>query len=162
MKSKTKSLSQLFCGFCVISAFVLHSCSDWTLPPELVGTWESDTIEVTVRTRTAEKEWVFTSDSAKISISIHADKRVTGSIGTALFEDGKIRKNPGNPEKKGLSEIIECGNVGKIFEKDPLDHKEVQLWLAPIQEGSIDTELRYTTGRNHFPMAGFQLKKVGD
>lgn len=149
-------------GLCILSSFVLSSCSDWTLPPELVGTWESDTIEVTVRTRTAEKEWVFTSDSAKISITIHVDKRVNGSIGTALFEEGKIRKNPGNPEKKGLSEIIDCGIIGKIFEDDPMDPKEVQLWLAPMKEGSIDTELRYTTGWNQFPMAGFRLKRVGD
>jgi hypothetical protein len=162
MKSRIKSLRQLICGFCFLITYVLSSCSDWTLPPELVGTWESETIEITVRTRTAEKEWVFTSDSAAISITIHADKRVNGSIGAALFEDGKIRKNPGNPEKKGLAEIIECGTIGKIFEDDPMDPKEVQLWLAPIKDGAINTELRFTTGWNQFPMAGFVLKKVDD
>jgi hypothetical protein len=144
----------------VLCTSILSSCSYWTLPPELVGTWESETIEITVRTRTAEKEWVFTSDTAKISITIFTDKRVTGSIGTATFENGKIRKNPGNAEKKGLSEIIECGSVGKIFENDPLDDKEVQLWLAPRKENTIDTELRFTEGWAHFPMAGMILKKV--
>lgn len=168
MKRKIIKVKQLICRICrlsmisMLSIYVLQSCSDWTLPPELVGTWESETIEITVRTRTAEKEWEFTSDSAKISITIHAGKRVSGSIGAAVFEDGKIRKNPGNTERKGLEEIIECGTIGKIFEDDPMDPKEVQLWLAPMKEGAIDTELRFTTGMAQFPMAGFMLRKLDD
>jgi len=146
----------------VLSIFLLSSCRNWTLPPELVGDWETERIMVTVRSKLAKKQWVFTSDSVSISITIHSDHRVTGTIGTATFENGKIRKNPGNPEKRGLSEIIECGSIGKIFENDPLDAKEVQLWLPPIEDNSIDAELRFTEGMAHFPMAGMLLKKVGD
>lgn len=146
----------------VMCTFLLVSCSQWTLPPELIGTWESETIDITVRTRTADKEWVFTSEKVKISVTIHADQRVTGSIGAANIENGKIRKNLGNPETTGCSEIIECGSIGKIFENDPVDAKEVELWLAPMKEGTIDTELRFTEGWAQFPMAGFLLKKVGD
>lgn len=160
MKTIPLHLSPFRLCLFVLSFIFLSSCSDWTLPPELVGTWETETIEITVRTRTAEKEWVFISDSARISITIHADQRVTGSIGTATFENGMIRKNRGNPEIKGCSEFIECGTIGKIFEDDPLDPKEVELWLAPMKEGAIDTELRFTTGWNQFPMAGMLLRKV--
>ena len=144
----------------VLNFTLLSSCGDWTVPPELVGTWESGTIPITVRTRSAEKEWIFTTDSAMISITIHADQRVTGSIGSTTFENGTIRKNRGNPETTGCSEVIECGTIGTIFESDPLDPKEVELWLAPMKEGVIDTELRYTTGWNQFPMAGMLLRKV--
>ena len=54
------------------------------------------------------------------------------------------------------------GSIGKIFPDDPMNSKEVQLWLAPMEGNSIDTELRYTEGMNQFPMAGFLLMKVDD
>ena len=84
-------------GVClfILSFILLSSCYNWTLSPELVGTWESENIEITVRTKTAEKEWIFITDSARISVTIHADQLVTGSIGTATFDKGKIRKNAG-------------------------------------------------------------------
>ena len=160
MKTNPLRLPRFRACLFVLNFFLMSSCGDWTLPPELLGTWESGTILITVRTRTAEKEWVFTSDSAKISITIHSDQRVTGSIGAATLENGKIRKNWGNPETTGLSEIIECGYIGKIFESDPLDPKEVELWLAPMENDAIDTELRFTTGWAQFPMAGMLLRKV--
>lgn len=143
----------------ILSFILLTSCGNWTLPPELVGTWESGTVLITVRTQPAKKQWAFTSDSASISITIHADRRVSGNIGSAVFENGRIRRNHGNPRITGLSEIIECGYIGKIFEDDPLDSKEVELWLSPMEDNSIDTELRYTTGWAQFPMAGMILRK---
>ena len=151
-------------GVClfILSFILLSSCYNWTLSPEMLGTWESENIEITVRTKTAEKEWIFITDSARISVTIHADQLVTGSIGTATFEKGKIRKNAGNPEKRSLTEIIECGSIGKIFESDPEESKDVQLWLSPLEDHTIDTELRFTGGMAQFPMAGFILKKVGD
>jgi hypothetical protein len=58
----------------------------------------------------------------------------------------------------GCAFTIECGLIGKIFENDPLESKEVELWLGPF-ERDIDGELRYTQGGAHFPMAGFILTK---
>ena len=61
----------------------------------------------------------------------------------------------------GIAFTIKCGSIGKIFENDPLDLKDVELWLSPLK-GSISGELRYTQGASHFPMAGFRLTKKED
>jgi len=142
----------------VLSAFFLSSCGEWTLPPELVGDWKSEKILITVRTK-VEKEWVFTSDTASIILVINSDQSVRGTIGTASFEDGVIKKNRGNPETTGCAQIIKCGSIGAIFPDDPLSSKDVQLWLAPMEGNRIDTELRYTQGMNQFPMAEMILMK---
>jgi len=145
----------------VLSAFFLSSCGDWTLPPELVGEWKSDKILITVRTK-VEKEWVFTTDTAYINITINSDHSVSGTIGAASFEDGVIKKNRGNPETTGCTQVIKCGSIGTIFPDDPLSNKDVQLWLAPMEGNRIDTELRYTQGMAQFPMAGMILMKDDD
>jgi hypothetical protein len=145
----------------VLTAFFLSSCGDWTLPPELVGEWKSDKILITVRTK-VEKEAVFTTDTASITIIINSDHSVSGTIGAASFENGVIKKNRGNPEKTGCAQIIKCGSIGKIFPDDPFSNKDVQLWLAPMEGKRIDTELRYTQGKAQFPMAGMLLMKDDD
>ena len=145
----------------ILTTFSLYSCADWTLPPELVGDWKSGELQITVRTK-AEKEWIFTSDSAMIAITINSDHSVTGTIGAAAFENGVIKKNRGNPDVTGCAQIIECGSIGKIFNDDPLNAKEVELWLGPLEGNMIVTELRYTEGWAQFPMAGMLLMKVDD
>jgi hypothetical protein len=160
MKNNFNNYKRLLAWSIVLSAFSLYSCADWTLPPELVGDWKSGEMQITVRTK-AEKEWIFISDSARIAITINSDHSVTGTIGTAAFENGVIKKNRGNPDVTGCAQIIECGSIGKIFNDDPLDAKEVELWLGPLEGNMIDTELRYTEDRAQFPMAGMLLIKVG-
>ena len=146
----------------VLIAFFLSSCGDWTIPPELVGEWKSKKkLLITVRTK-VEKEWIFTSDTATITIKINSDHSVSGSIGAASFENGVIIKNRGNPERTGLATIIKCGSIGKIFQNDPMSNKDVQLWLAPMEGNRIDTELRLTEGMAQFPMAGMLLMKNDD
>jgi hypothetical protein len=145
----------------VLTAFFLSACGDWTLPPELVGEWKSDKILITVRTK-VEKEAVFTTDTASITITINSDHSVSGTIGTASFENGVIKKNRGNPETTGCAQVIKCGSIGTIFPDDPLSNKDVQLWLAPMEGSRINTELRYTKGIAQFPMAGMFLMKGDD
>ncbi len=142
----------------VLTAFFLSSCGDWTLPPELVGDWKSDKILITVRTK-IEKEWVYITDTAYINITINSDQSVSGTIGAASFNNGVINKNRGNPETTGCAQVIKCGSIGMIFRNDPLSSKDVQLWLAPMEGNRIDTELRYTEGMSHFPMAGMILMR---
>ncbi len=145
----------------VLTAFFLSSCGDWTLPPELVGEWKSDKILITVRNK-VEKEAVFTTDTATITIKINSDHSVSGTIGAASFENGVIKKNRGNPETTGCAQVIKCGSIGTIFPDDPLSNKDVQLRLAPMEGNRIETELRYTKGMAQFPMAGMLLMKDDD
>jgi hypothetical protein len=161
MKNKRKHTYRLIAWSLVLTAFFLSACEEWTLPPELVGEWKAGELFITVRTK-VEKEWIFTSDTATITIKINSDHSVSGTIGTASFENGVIKKNRGNPETTGCAQVIKCGSIGKIFPDDPLSNKDVQLWLAPMEGNRIETELRYTKGMAQFPMAGMFLMKDDD
>jgi len=148
-------------AFLTLAVLFLYSCGQTSIPQELVGNWKTNNGRITVRTKEKKTRFQFTSDSAIITLKINGDHTVTGSIGSAKFENGKIVTNWLLPVKmSGLAFTIECGKIGKIFENDPSDSKEVQLWLRPGPvNGNIRGELRYTQGINYFPMAGFVFKK---
>ena len=153
----------IFIGILVLISSIQYSCNyninQWTVPQELIGTWKSDKIKVTVRSEPKWMKFKFTPDSASISITINKDKTATGSVGLAEFKNGKIRLNLENCENLCISYIIECGSIGKIFNNDPLENKEVEIWLGPLNT-TIDSELRFTEGIAHFPMAGMLFTKV--
>ncbi len=150
------------CLWAVVTTSIFHfSCSvnkNWTVPPELLGQWKSNKHPITVRTEPRWMKFYFTTDSASVSIKINSDKTVSGSIGLANFENGILEKNSGNPKKTGIAYIIQCGKIGKIFEKDPLDSKEVEIWLSQINE-TMEAEIRYTERHALFPMAGIIFVK---
>ena len=146
--------------FPLIIIFILQSCviGKWTVPPDLVGTWKSDNENVTVRTRPG-KDYIFTPGMTYVTISIDTNKTVSGFIGNAEFKNAVLKKNSGNPERTGVAYIVDCGKIGKIFPDDPLDNKEVQIWLKPIK-GDMGSELRYTECLAYFPMGDLLFKKV--
>ena len=139
-----------------------HS-NNYTVPQAYIGHWKTDMNKVTVRTEPRLLNFHFTNDSAVMSVIIKDDKSVTGLIGSAEIKNGKLKKNSGDPGKTGVAFIIECGSIGKIFPKDPLDAKKVEIWLSPIGEnGSMNAELRYTEGMAVFPMAGMIFYRIAD
>jgi hypothetical protein len=142
----------------ILFVFFFISCTQKSIPPEFVGTWTTEKVLVTVRTESEKGKFMFATDSALIKLIIKRDKTADGFIGIAEFKNGTIKKNWGNPEKKGISYKIKCGSVGKFFSNDPLENKEVEIWLGPLK-GTIDAELRYTEGGAYFPMAGMILTK---
>ncbi len=150
---------QLNLWILVLVTFFLNSCGQKSIPPEFVGQWKTEPVQITVRTESEKGNFEFTSGSAEIVLKIKNDNTADGFIGSAKFENARIKKNFGNPEKKGIAIKIKCGSVGEIFENDPLENKEVELWLGPIK-GNIDAELRYTQGGSHFPMAGMLFTRV--
>lgn len=152
---------QLFLeGILGLLIFSLHSCGQKSIPPELAGKWTTQKCIITVRTK-PEGNWKFTSDSASITFTVNNDHTVNGFIGSAKFKNSRIKLNWLLPTKMTLVAFnIECGKIGKIFDNDPLDLKEVELWLGPLINGTIDGELRYTQGMAHFPMAGMIFTKV--
>ena len=129
----------------------------YKLRAEYQGTWSAPTSEVTVRTEPEKCHFVFTKGSADFSMNIHADKTASGHIGHAKFENARIEKNWGLPSSwTGIIYIVDCGKIGKIFDADPLEEKEVKIWICPIKEdGTMEVELRY----GNFPMSGFLNKK---
>jgi hypothetical protein len=162
MKNYCYNYIKLNLGILVLVTLILHSCGQKDVPQELIGYWKTDEIQITVRTQHESGEFEFTKDTAIIKLIINSDYIVDGFIGSAKFKNGEIKTNWFLPTKiTGCAFTIECGSIGRIFENDPLDNKEVQLWLGPL-EGNIKGELRYTQGGAHFPMAVFILNKVAD
>jgi hypothetical protein len=126
-------------------------------PDDLMGVWMDSVVKVTVRTEPKLMKFEFTKDIASINMEIFKDGTVTGNIGQASFQ-GQCRHNSGNPEKTGIAYIIECGRIGKIFDRDPLEEKEVEIWLSTVK-GQMGAELRFTEGGAKFPMAGMIFSK---
>lgn len=162
MKTKTRFIRIILLpAYITLVSFFLYSCGQTSIPQEMAGNWKTDKGMITVRTKDKKTGFQFTTDYAIITLKISDDHTVTGSIGSAKFGNGKIVTNSLLPVKmSGLAFTVECGKIGKIFENDPLESKEVEIWLSPGPvKGKIDGELRYTQGVNYFPMAGFVFTK---
>jgi len=149
---------------CFLAAlFFSSSCSSskWIVPPEYIGEWETGMGKITVRTKLKHEPFHYTSGIAAARIRMNNDKTVTGQIGLAEFTNARLKRNPGLPWETGVEYIIECGRIGKIFENDPLDLKEVEIWFSPINlQGGSNSSLRYTEGLAQFPMARLLFRKV--
>lgn len=145
----------------LISIFTLSciSPSKWVVPTELIGKWNTQPHKITVRTEPKWMKFAFTSDSTVVSIQINDNKTVTGNIGSASFSNGTVSQNIGDPSVTGIAYIIKCGKIGKIFETDPLENKEVEIWLSPI-DNNMKAEIRYAESADKFPMAGLVFEKV--
>jgi hypothetical protein len=161
MINQNRIFNSVKMGLHILATSLLFSCnsSKWIVPGEYVGEWQAGHQKITVRTHSLKTGYQFTSDSVTIKIIINENKTVSGTIGMTAFENVSLKKNSGNPKITGISYIVRCGKIGKIFTNDPLDLKEVELWLSPIKE-NMNAELRYTEGLAVFPMAGFNFIKV--
>jgi len=137
----------------------LSSCktTNWEMPAEYLGTWNSAKQTVIVRTYEFGDGFSFTKDSAVFSLTIDKNKTASGVIGATSFNNAPINPNKPNTDFSGISYIIKCGEIGKIFPGDPLPKKEVELWLMPVKGSALEAELRYTEGMAVFPMAGIKL-----
>jgi len=163
-------MKNLNCNLCssnvwiyILLATLLFSCNStkWIVPSEYIGQWETSKEKITVRTKLKNEPFRFISDSAIVKIKINDDKTVSGYIGLAEFSNARLKKNASLPWETGVEYIIECGSIGKIFNNDPLDQKEVEIWFAPLNSGgNSNSELRYTQGAAYFPMARLLFMKV--
>ncbi len=143
---------------------ILCSCSKWSIPSEYLGEWQTDRTIITVRTEPKWMKFQFTTDTAVISIKIKSDKIVSGFIGSTEIVNGKLKKNWGLPSSyTGVSYIIECGSIGRIFNSDPVNRKEVEIWISPIKDNEVlEAELRFIENKAVFPMASLLFHKVNN
>jgi hypothetical protein len=137
------------------------STSHWSVPDNLQGNWFAEKTKVTVRTSKSFGSYQFTSDSVAVSLTIHDDNTESGNIGNALLSHVPIKENNPLPgAQTTVCCIVKCGEIGKIFATDPLNKKEVELWLIPTPDkNKLEAELRYTEGLAVFPMASIMLSK---
>ncbi|MCX6187717.1 MAG: hypothetical protein NTU43_12115 [Bacteroidetes bacterium] len=101
-------------------------------------------------TLTLQTSYIGDWQSSKNSITV-------SNLGTAIFVNGKIKNNYGSD----VAYIVECGTIGKIYTKDPLEKKEVELWLLTMNDNdSLKAELRFTGNLSAFPMADIFFTRV--
>jgi len=155
--SSCKNQIILFNYFSLGLILFISSCSSWTVPAKYSGDWVSGKIVVTVRTSPKFMKFNFTSDTAIFTLKINNNKTVSGKIGNAAFINGKLHKNYGS----GIDYTIECGSIGKIYDKDPVEKKEVEIWLLTMKSNdSLEAELRLVENFSGFPMAGIMFKRL--
>jgi len=91
-----------------------------------------------------------------------------------IFQDTFLKDNIERPGKRILriaileitftfpvSGVVPKSLAGKIFTKDTLESKEVEIWHGPIDSGGkIRAELRYTEGAAVYPMAGLLFTRL--
>jgi hypothetical protein len=139
---------------------LMTSCGTRKVPADINGYWISEAHPITVRTR-EDGEWIFTSDTVKTTLVIVDKNCITGYIGSAKIVGGKAYPNWMLPTKMtGVSVIIRFDLDGKIFPNDPLEHKQVELWIGHLDNLMQDVELRYTSKSSKFPMAGINFHEV--
>jgi hypothetical protein len=162
MKNQNLKFYRLTFWIFILATFLLFSCGTkkWMVPSEFIGNWESGKNKITVRFKLSEQQQSqFISDSVTIKIRINNDKTVSGFIGQAAIDNGKIVKSRSFPGLKEVEYQIECNLTGKIFDKDPIDSKEVDIWLSQINEnGKIKGDVR--SGGSVFPMGMVLFEKV--
>jgi len=142
-----------------ISFFIfLFSCNPKTIAPELIGKWTSHKTNITLRYETKFLKYDYISDTAEILLRIYKNNMVSGSVGVAEFFNGKIKKNISNVDSEGMFYIVKCGYLGRFFDNDPFEKKEVEILLKPVND-SIYGELRLSEVLPKFTMATFFFAK---
>jgi len=132
------------------------------VPTEYFGKWETDSVQITVRTKSPDGKFVFVSGKTRVIITIDADRKISGQIGTASWTNAKIEPNRGLPTKMtGIEATADFATTGLFFPGDPLPEKQIGLWFLPFDE-NLKAEVRYTSGMAHFPMGNLQFRKITD
>ena len=148
----------------LVLSMMLQSCEIQLkyLPDTLIGSWKSERALVNVRDRdTLHSKFRFTSDSIYIQLDFKLPKTITGLIGLGSFKTETIFQNQGLPHRvSGISYIVSCGNVTKLFANDPLNAKFIELWLMPqTHPDTLHAELRCKQYWDAFPMGSFTFIK---
>jgi|LauGreDrversion4_2_1035121.scaffolds.fasta_scaffold02111_11 hypothetical protein len=148
----------------LVLSMMLQSCETQLkyLPDTLIGSWKSERALVNVRDRdTLHSKFRFTSDSIYIQLDFKLPKTITGLIGLGSFKTETIFQNQGLPHRvSGISYIVSCGNVTKLFANDPLNAKFIELWLMPqTHPDTLHAELRCKQYWDAFPMGSFTFIK---
>ena len=139
----------------IIPMLIFLSCSApekvVEIPDELMGSWSSSEIKITVRDKNDSSGYKFYPGKGSIVLNFDKDEAISGSIGAYQFTDGALTK--------GTIYKVVCDSAGTLFDGDPVQAKEISLWLHKISSNSIEGEIRLTENGQKFPMSSFNLTK---
>lgn len=157
---KLKLLSTLLV-LASITGLGAFTCTKQTIPEkEYVGTWTNNNNKLNVRTKTGVMNYQFTPISIPITLSINEHGLVNGNVGDVRINNINLNKNSGNSAKTGIIYSIRCGQVGKLSANDPLDKKEIELWVKPLTaDKKLHVEVRQMHSLDPFPMGEVVLNK---
>lgn len=154
---KGKKSILLWCTGVLLISFI--ACNKWEVEPGFNGTWESDATELTVRIEPTPHNYEFIKGYAVLTLTIHEDKTVDGTLGEAAFSNVDLMKRTGVSLFKETSYTFLCDSIGKIFENDPLEKKEIEFNLNMGDAGMLEAGLWYTEDGADFPMGTIMLSK---
>ena len=148
------------CYFFIVPILIIGGCrTSHELPLSLTKHKKNVSVSITVRTHEFN-EYQFVKDTVEFEISFENQNNspvAKGQIGMATFEQCPVRYNQGilPPSITGIEWIVSCERMGKLFAQDPLENKQMEIWVSPEDEnGQRSFEIRYTDGMAKFPMAG--------
>lgn len=138
------------------------SAENWSPPASLVGNWSGKHLVVLRTKKDGKFNYIKHPGAVNFSISINQNCKVSGSLGTAVFEDCIIQKNRGWIAKKlnlKTDYVIQGKLVGSIFPEDVIKNKIISMPIN-IENGRIKGSLFQIEGLiEMFPMVDVSLIK---
>jgi len=146
----------------VLALFVLfmNSCKSnkWSMPSRYLGAWQSATHKITVRTYINKEEYKTITDTINAILILNKDKTASGTIGYINFENIAIKQVSKKTEITGDSYVVKLKDASKLFDRDPIAKKELEIWFSPIN-GRIEAELREVNGRKLYRMGVLKFQR---
>jgi len=126
-------------------------------PRSVTGDWRSDSTHVKVRVKTCFLKYQFLDGKITASITIDADHKATGRVGTLSFQNVPLQLNEGNPNRTGVAYRLKLGNTTQLWNGAEEVPMEVELWFLNSQNGGLRAELRQSSTADNFPMGELLL-----
>jgi len=158
--SSRKARSTLRAALAAACLLLTASCTRWSVPASLVGTW-SGTQKVTVRVKQPRGPNRFVSDTVGITISVHADGSVEGRVGGATMVGAYVLRNRGWLGKAlrfATDFRLEGRLQGAVFAEDPVPTMDVRAPFGVVGDTLAGT-LFQQSGMGVYPMVDFRLAR---
>jgi hypothetical protein len=161
--SQQKANSRLILIAAAPCLLLATSCTRWSVPASLVGTW-SGTQKVTVRVGQPRGPNRFISDTVPITISVRGDGSVAGRVGGATMVGAYVLKNRGwfgRTFHFATDFRLEGRLQGALFAGDPIATMDIHAPFGVVRD-TLTGSLFQQSGMGVYPMVDLRLaKQVG-
>jgi hypothetical protein len=150
--SQQNANSRLFLIAAASGLLLAASCTRWSVPSSLVGTW-SGTQKVTVRVGQPRGPNRFVSDTVAIALSVRADGSVEGHVGGATLAGAYVLRNRGRFDFR-----LEGRLQGALFSGDPIPTMDIHAPFG-VANDTLAGSLFQQSGMGVYPMVDFRLTR---
>ncbi len=132
-------------------------------PADVVGTWQGDSSVRRPVSFDAQKDVDYVKEPIHVTLAIHEDGSVTGSVGGAALQSAVLKKNRGELGRSlniATNYLIADGYLdGPIVSGDSESRKEFTIPFN-IRDGQLVGSIMWTqSGKYPSPLAELQLDK---